>query len=243
MTLLTLTGIDARTSSDWMRRMRRRWCVPSGYSALEFAILRSPSKVGRSPRYLSSAECRAISAYSYPDGLAYHLCGGYSAMVLVQSRWDELRDAVDFDAVSRVQVNLPPADDNDDICRNALQLARFSVYLRKPVIFQWRDYPIPYFPGIQLLQDRSGGRGIAETRWSSPDAIARKAGARFGYAGGLSPENIVEQVPRMVAAARRQSFWMDCESCLRNEMDQFCTERAELMIERAMGALGIAPRD
>lgn len=224
MKLLTITGVDERTDADWIKRMGRKYLRDSGHSAVEFAILRSP-KVGQSPRYPTQTAIRKITRYVYPNQLAFHLCGRYARMVF-EMEWAELCDIVDFSLVSRVQVNSFECD-----AAAMLTLQRFSVHIGLPVVMQWRCDPFPCVPGVHFLQDRSGGRGLPETDWFSPDDLCVKAGSRvrIGYAGGLRPENIQQALSFMATAARGKYFWVDCESGVRSG-DWLDQEKAEAMM-------------
>lgn len=74
--------------------------------------------------------------------------------------------------------------------------------------------------GHATLVDDSGGRGVSPLFWQAPEAIEGKA---FGFAGGLGPENLAAEIPRIVEAAgdRLTTCWMDMEGRLRSSMDQF----------------------
>jgi phosphoribosylanthranilate isomerase len=221
---ITMTGVDAKTSITWMKEACLKYRQHSGHRSVELAILRSP-KVGQSPRYPDAKAINAITDYIYPEYLAFHLCGRYANMVH-DGEWLELCDLIDFSLVSRVQVNHADTDENA-----ILKLQRFSVHIDKPVVMQWREPKFPCAPGLHLLQDRSGGRGIAETDWSTPDTLCmnRRSRTSIGYAGGLGPENIEEKIPDIIKAARGKRFWIDCETNLRTA-DWFDTDKADAMI-------------
>lgn len=227
--MFTMTGIDAKTSATWIKDMGSRFVTRSGYTAVEFAILRSP-KVGQSARYPTRAEIDKITNYVYPNQLAFHLCGRYAEMVH-SLEWRELCDIIDFSLVSRVQVNSTQCD-----AAAILTLQRFAVHIEKPVVMQWREVLFPCAPGLQFLQDRSSGRGVAETQWFQPDDLCRKRNSKtmIGYAGGLNPDNINDALPKMRAAARGMAFWVDCETGVRTD-DWFDTEKAEAMAQAVIG--------
>lgn len=227
--ILTMTGIDARTDPKWIRSMLRRYVLANGHSGLEFAILRSP-KVDQSPRYPTCDVIKRLVSEARPDDFAYHLCGRYARMVH-SLEWDELCDIIDFRSVGRVQVNSTEADD-----KALLALWRFSVHIGKPVVMQWRDDQFPAAPGIHLLQDRSGGQGISETRWSTPDPVCEKAKTFIGYAGGLGPDNVGDALTSIMRASRGMRFWIDCESSLRTD-DWFDQGKAERMASEVHAAL------
>jgi len=225
---ITFTGVDAKTGADFIKKIGRKYVHFSGYKAVEFAILRSP-KVGQSPRYPDRDVIRGITNYVYPDQLAFHLCGRYARMVH-DLEWRELCDLIDFGLVSRVQVNSTECDE-----KAMITLQRFAVHIGRPVVMQWRGDAFPCVPGLHLLQDRSGGQGIAETQWIAPDNLCRKSNTRIGYAGGLNPDNIETTLPKIAAAARRKNFWIDCESGIRSD-DWLDPVKVEAMLEALVAA-------
>lgn len=227
--ILTMTGIDAKTDPKWINKMLRSYVLKNGYSGLEFAILRSP-KVDQSPRYPTRDVIKRLTGAAHPGDFAFHLCGRYARMVH-SLEWAELCDIIDFSAVGRVQVNSIEADE-----KAMLTLWRFSVHIGKPVIMQWRGDEFPAVPGVHLLQDRSGGKGIAETIWSRPDPLCAKAKTVIGYAGGLGPDNVEQALTGIAAAAKGRRFWIDCESSLRTD-DWFDQDKAERMASAVHAAL------
>lgn len=66
------------------------------------------------------------------------------------------------------------------------------------------------------LFDKSGGAGIVPGEW--PKAIP---GVFCGYAGGLGPDNLTEELGRINAAAGDQPIWIDMETKIRNDRDVF----------------------
>jgi hypothetical protein len=65
---------------------------------------------------------------------------------------------------------------------------------------------------LSLLFDESKGLGTLAASW--PGA-AEAAGVPFGYAGGLGPDNVAEQLGRMAGPAAGLPVWIDMESSLR----------------------------
>lgn len=230
--ILTMTGIDAKTDPKWIKSMLRKYILNSGYSGLEFAILRSP-KVDQSPRYPTRDVVKRLVSEAKPGDFAFHLCGRYARMVH-SLEWAELCDIIDFSMVGRVQVNSTEADE-----KAILTLWRFSQHINKPVIMQWRADEFPLVPhSVHLLQDRSGGTGLAETRWAVPDqsTLRGRTYAPIGYAGGLGPANVADALTRIRPLSRGRRFWIDCESSLRTD-DWFDQSKAEAMAEAVYAAM------
>lgn len=218
---MTFTGVDSRTSIPWMKSFISDKRFPA--VAFEFGLLRS-AHLDQSPRYITNESIRRISGTIYPDNLAYHLCGRYARMAKKQVDWDELCDINDFSLVGRVQVNAGEYEPAE-----ILTLQRFALHIQKPVIIQWRQAVFTAVSGLHLLQDSSGGQGIEASRWIKPDELNHRArNTSIGYAGGLGPDNIATELPKIIEAASGRPFWIDCESKIRTD-DWFDITKVEAM--------------
>jgi hypothetical protein len=82
----------------------------------------------------------------------------------------------------------------------------------------------------QVLFDASGGRGILRKEW--PKALPDHA---CGYAGGLGPDNLRTELPR-IAAVAGPKYWVDMEGSLRDEADHFCIGKARLALDTILEA-------
>lgn len=65
------------------------------------------------------------------------------------------------------------------------------------------------------LFDTSGGAGVVPDAWPAP-----MPDVYCGYAGGLGPENLAEQIPLILAAAGEARIWIDMETKVRSEDDR-----------------------
>lgn len=65
--------------------------------------------------------------------------------------------------------------------------------------------------------DTSHGGGILPDRWPRPeyDFIVSN-GLQVGFAGGLGPENLAEQIKLIAKAAGKNKFWIDMETRVRS---------------------------
>lgn len=139
--------------------------------------------------------------------------------------------------------------------------AAFADVLRRigrPIIFQLdgadgnahldsaNEYEVPNCFG---LFDVSGGAGVLPKQWPSPifrDVYPGEHGegvqqwAYHGYAGGLGPENLAEQIPLILAAAAGTEhtaegrIWIDMETHVRSDDDrQFDLKKVRRCLEIA----------
>lgn len=80
-----------------------------------------------------------------------------------------------------------------------------------------------------VLVDASGGRGLSPAGWIRP-ATSKPV----GFAGGLGPDNIQRELPRIRAVAV-EPWWIDLEGKLRDEDDWFDVRRANAFMEALRG--------
>lgn len=87
-------------------------------------------------------------------------------------------------------------------------------------------------PAHQVLFDASGGKGILRKEWPKalPDYVC-------GYAGGLGPDNLRAELPR-IAAVAGPGYWVDMEGSLRDESDHFCVWKARLALDAILETEG-----
>lgn len=64
------------------------------------------------------------------------------------------------------------------------------------------------------LYDKSHGTGASPDDWPVPNDKWK-----VGFAGGLGPDNVQEELCKMLAVAKDQDFWVDMESKLRTSYD------------------------
>lgn len=77
-----------------------------------------------------------------------------------------------------------------------------------------------------VLFDSSGGNGVECKAWPSPIS-----GVSCGYAGGLGPDHLAEELPRICAAANTRPYWVDMQGKLRTSEDAFDLNLAESCLQ------------
>lgn len=203
---LTLTGIDAHT---------RLLHLPSD---VELGILFTMNPKERN-RYPDRKQIQYILQYldfsrlSKQWKIALHVCGEAARRQLLAGEIGDI-----LTGVSRIQVNgRVSAEQLQQICK------RYP-HPRYEIITQHFDWNLPLLDvkasNHSILVDGSGGRGICPDEWMRPDTEKK-----VGFAGGLGPENLAEQLPLIHKVAVGE-YWVDMESKLRDENDWFSTEKA-----------------
>ena len=216
--LVTVTGADDHTlRTEGLRRLRRLLRldgVPRG--RVEIGILLSGSRQG-GPRYPVPGAGAELMHLAYRLGfrVSFHLCGSFARRAFA----GEVPVELDFiRGADRVQVNGKAGPHLE-------QLAKLFRRTELPptIVLQSRGPEFPSDRRFDWLADRSGGAGKLPDSWPRHEP-------RCGYAGGLSPENVREELAKMGPV--QGASWIDAESGLRTGAD-FSPFGAALFVARA----------
>lgn len=207
---------------------------------IEWGILFSASKQG-AYRFPSREWLRALQAVKRRSPwmkLSAHLCGRYVRDLVERGHDSWFEDHPElWHIFDRVQLNFHGKWHK--ISKKFLRA--ISHYQRKQVVFQvdgvndeaWVQCQtvcdaVPFF-------DASGGAGVKPNEWPKP-----LPGFYNGYGGGLGPDNLTTEIPRILAAAGGQRIWIDMETKVRSEDDS----RFEMgKVERCLADAGPFVRD
>jgi len=220
---VTITGADDATDIQEMLEFSRR------FDRIEWGILLSETKMG-TPRYPSKEWLARLHPhgkmmdpvfYAMPTGLlmrmhlAMHVCGKWTKNILKNAP-DEFvyKTAWNFD---RIQMNFSHGEEFDPEFAKSLSIGTNN---DKQYIFQVGkagDNPAMRLAqeslDVAVLFDRSGGKGKSPDEWPAP-----LEGLYCGYAGGLNPDNITEELRKIAAVVNvDQHIWIDMESGVRTD--------------------------
>ena len=236
---VTVTGADNGTSLSVIPK------ISEIYPFIEWGILISASNDG-SPRY---------PAKQWRDQLALRLDRSIHVSLHVQGRYLRkilLGDPSEFieaggellEGAERVQLNFHGEPVDFDRDKFAKALAAIPG-IKKQFIFQhdgtngaWllrsaveTDRQLDCVP----FYDTSHGAGILPDAW--PEAEYPADWYR-GYAGGLGPENVAEQIPLIAKAAGGARFWIDMESRVRAN-ERFVIAKVVAVAEKCKNLVGV----
>lgn len=224
LTHITLTGAGVDTPLADLK------ALSAEYPLAEWGLLYSPNRAGTESRYPPQDWIRYAARELRAEGcrVSIHLCGS-AVEEFVSTPAGEMAALAGL--VDRIQLNLPK-ELSSSVQAVHQAIARFPA----PVITQQNAQnsdlnQAVIAPNHRILFDASGGRGIQATEW--PQYWAHKV--HCGYAGGLSPENIQTELPRIAASAGDLPFWIDCEGRIRDEHDQLSIPRCREMLRLATG--------
>lgn len=221
---ITFTGADEHTDLGRMRELTTRFPI-------EWGVLMSPKRQGKEPRYPGWKTIDLIRGLAV--NRSAHFCGGYSRNALTGKQMPEMREKTE--GFNRVQINYVPSPAQFPTLSAGVgrvlghaEAAYFGAYIQKPVIVQHRTLKFPDEYGVSFLFDRSGGKGEKPSSWP----IHPGAGKLVGYAGGLSPENVLEELAKM---DRGHPFWIDMEGRVRDDNDRFDLGKVEAVCRAVYG--------
>lgn len=231
---VTFTGADDSVRGVELRAFMQRANLPS---FIEWGILVSESQEGG--KRFPTAE-RIEEFIEDLEGvhcfLSLHVCGKWVRQIC-NGDWSGLVRHYGMGVINkfdRIQLNfhadrhaLRPQKFFDEMKRMQKALG-FDLILQfdgvnDHLLKQCHENGINAFP----LFDLSGGKGELPESWD--------AGVHpyfNGYAGGLGPENVEEELPKIVAAAGTGEFWIDMETRIRSHADhQFDLAKCRQVME------------
>lgn len=224
----TLTGADnfiaydtfsyfTRACESWLFTVRPEWGIL--YSSSQQGVGRYPSM-----EWINGL-CEWRKAHGHLNTrFALHVCGS-AVRDFIDGAGHVTEVARHFD---RVQLNF--RSDKFDLSAILFMLERNA---NKTIITQFNDvnaglaYSLREHVNHAVLFDASGGRGVLCQDW--PPSIP---GVACGYAGGLGPDTIKIEFPKIVSAATGAPFWIDMEGKLRDDQDRFDLARVDLLLAR-----------
>lgn len=201
------------------------------YPFAEWAVLYSAERAGAEGRYPSLAwiEQFAEAADDLQFYAALHICGKTVKQLLQAAAAGQLyapgplNDMLNLaQKFGRVQLNVRAKLQDLESYRALIScISRGEQHTR--VLLQWNEHnaevceALRAEPAFEVLVDSSGGRGVVPLEWPNRDFGFR----RIGFAGGLGPTNLQEQLVLIAKAAGDRAFSVDMESSLRTAADTF----------------------
>ena len=208
---VTMTGADDSINPNELFEISKK------YPFVEWGILVSRNSQGNN-RFPSIEWMNKLSELNTDNlSLSCHLCGTYVKEVFMGNDTfiNELGSI--WNQFQRVQINTHGYKHKFE--ESAItDLKKFE----KEIIFQFDgvnkpilDYAISEGVNCSTLFDMSHGAGVLPKEWLLPID-----GIRCGYAGGLSPENVVGQLKLIDEKVGDYELWIDMETQIRSNNDQ-----------------------
>ncbi len=209
--IVTFTGADDSIDPNELKS------VTSDFPFVEWGLLLSRNSQGNN-RFPTNNFLEDVEGM---EGLKLsgHLCGSYVRELLVGNA-AFINEIPSWNMFQRVQINTHGTTHKYDSTRLAAILKQ---YPGKEFIFQFDnanrhilDAMIQQgVKNISTLFDLSHGAGVLPEEW--PEYID---GLKCGYAGGLSPKNLKENIERVESKAGDRETWVDMETHVRSDDDR-----------------------
>lgn len=207
---VTITGADNGTNPEDLLPLSKE------FPFVEWGILASRSQEGNT-RFPNREWINRFCdlAIRHNLSVSMHLCGGWVRELLTgELDWSAVPQTL-LTTARRIQINTHAEP----------HVSQFGMVEKlreqedKTFIFQWdnvNDHLAYAAQGCYIkadvLYDGSHGAGVL------PEVWPRATNAFYcGYAGGLGPENVVEQNKRIAVAADGLSYWIDMEGRVRTK--------------------------
>lgn len=200
LTLVTLTGPDTAIDPRALAALAR------GHPRVEWGVLSSAER--RESRYPDDAWVAAFLRECAGVHAAIHLCDRHVDAFIAGDAAIRAKAA----AFERAQLNFSQRRTPKDVEALARAIAAYP----GRIILQHNDENgelidmLSRRADFDVLFDASSGRGMQPESWPAP--LPR---VRCGYAGGLGPANVADELPRIAAASGALPFWIDMASSLR----------------------------
>lgn len=233
---VTLTGADDTVKQEQLIALSKR------YPFVEWAILFSQSKSGVS-RYPSHDWAdQLVSSTNLGCNFSAHLCGKWVDDVMA-GEVTFFRDEKYDDFFQRYQLNM--GESRLKSALESLKVINAVDRVNKPVIFGGNYEGIDanttlttmmFHRQIFPLFDASGGKGIKAKTWPKPFVSEYDTPLFCGYAGGLKPETLAEELKKIEDVVGDECIWIDMESGLRTKSgkkDIFDLEKCEQVLQVA----------
>ena len=150
--------------------------------------------------------------------LSAHMCSVRT--LLEESNPVEILYIEGWESFNRIQINTHGSPHYT--AYETLKLFNTELFDGKEIIFQLDDVPANTYTfglansmGVNVsgLFDTSHGSGTSPEAWPKAEKVL--LGARFGYSGGLGPDNVQYVLPNIANAAGDADIWIDMEGKIR----------------------------
>lgn len=192
---ITLTGADEQTPLRELKDLATR-------AGVEVGLLLTCNPEGRN-RYPGRYWLEQ-AVFLLDIRCAVHVCGREARRLALQGSFPWLRHA------GRLQINGAVSPEEVEQALRIVPHVITQHGARNP------DLSALDLPGHCILVDGSGGRGLSPEKWVRPSFAP--ASKPVGFAGGLGPDNLAEELPR-IAEVATGTWWVDMEGKLRGKGD------------------------
>lgn len=228
-----IAGVDDNTSIKDLEHLKKE------FPFVEWGVLFTHNKPGRS-RY-PSEEWISEFVGSNTGDMSAHFCGDYARKILEKG---DLRDVGElYVSFSSLQLNYNfkarLGKWTFDHLNHFFNYCQKAEFFPLAPIFQNNEANNPVLPMmirwecVRILHDASGGRGKEMTEIKKPywDNYT-------GFAGGINPGNVESIMQKIQAVESDRTVWIDLESGVRDENDEFSIDKCRELLEISAKYIG-----
>lgn len=231
ITKVTITGADDSISAAQLAELSKE------FPFVEWGILFSPKQQGnnRFPSLDWLDSLVEVKQANPSMNLSAHLCGRYVRQLLI-GQVEFIHEMWNYwPMFGRVQINTHGEPHE----WNSVHVANFlNIHHQKEFIFQYDNVNTDLLEAIakaevkniSALYDLSHGAGVLPESWPKPLDYCDS-----GYAGGLSPDNWIDQLTKIQSIVGDRKTWVDIETHVRSEMDsKFDLEKVKRVLQQSI---------
>lgn len=220
---VTLTGVDSSVKSSDLIKISRKYD-----DLVEWGILYGTKQ--NSPRYPSIGRILELDDSLTYHPRAIHFCGDQAAKYYYGEC--EIKRFCEYHSTRRIQLNLPAyitENLNADMVGNNNIIFQYNEFTKTNLEKHfWQNR----FNSNHVLFDFSGGTG-KRNRFEKMDSCFDSV----GYAGGIGPDTIENDLKELETVTERNSIWIDMESSLRTIVggkDIFDLDKCEAVLDKVL---------
>lgn len=207
---ITFTGVDEYTDIEELCRIQKE------YPLSEFGVLLTDSWEGNGYRYADPKQLLPTLADKGLN-LSCHLCGKIARDAVLNNFSPTLDLCGDYFRIfKRCQLNVSKNKKNPDRLDLDIPDTLDEVIVQQHSADDCGLY-LASLPNdkLSVLLDASGGRGV------DTDIQVLDSPLKVGYAGGISPDNVIDKVRCLEGHDEVRSYWIDMETHVRtgNKLD------------------------
>lgn len=205
---IAITGADDSTDPKDLVDISKR------FPLVEWGILLSASKEG-TPRFPSKQWLDKIRLDKLDIQLAGHVCGSWIKKLIVNNNPLVFKERPEFiEMFPRIQLNFSHLYSSEGFLEHLIPFKNqfiFQVNKYKTEKINLTKLAISKGINASILFDQSGGKGKLPNRWPEyPEIYA-------GYAGGLGPDSLEDELPKISQKVSDNFTWLDMESRIRTD--------------------------
>lgn len=244
---VTITGADDSISADQLA------AFSADFPFVEWGILVSASNQG-SPRYPSRKWMDRLCDWSQQKDfrVAVHVQGSWLRSLMAGDERPLIEGVGPLLTMAkRVQFNFHGGKLQFNVGQFTAALTLLPRIEQKTFLFQHDGTDgasamrsaIVFMPQLDCLPfyDTSHGAGVLPAEWPKPEysyIVSQHDRLQVGFAGGLGPDNVVEQIPRIAKAAGKNRFWIDMETQVRGVLGVFDLDKVKRVLELCAPFIG-----